>query len=273
MKEQLARLEKQIQSIVEGSLARLLGAEISAPEVTAQVARAMDDGVRIDDQGRPQAPDEYALTLHPDDIAALADTAPDIAAELGRGLLEAARGAGYMLGREPRITIGSDPTLPRRQVRVLAWHGDTPLEFTRGMPQEPDDAQGGTPPGAFLIIDGHRHYPLDRPVVNIGRRLDNQIILENLHISRTHAQLRLREGRFVLFDLGSTAGCYVNGRPIRQHVLLPGDVVTLGAVRLVYGEDPGGPPDATPVYKPPFPPRPTGDQRTHSSGWDDKPDS
>lgn len=273
MKEQLARLEKQIESLVEGSLARLLGGQISPSELAAQVARAMVDGVRVDANGKPQAPDEYALTMHPDDIVLLADAAPNVAAELGGGLVEAARGAGYLLGREPRVTLAADPTLPRRQVRVLAWHSDTPLEFTRGMPQESEDEQGRIPSGAFLIVDGHRHFPLDRPVVNIGRRLDNQIILEDLHISRTHAQLRLREGRFVLFDLGSTAGSYVNGRPIRQHVLLPGDVITLGATRLVYGEDPGGVPDATPVYKPPFPPRPTGDQRTHSSDWDNKPAS
>ena len=47
MKEQLARLETQIQALVEGSLAKLLGAEVSAPELALQLARVMDEGVRL----------------------------------------------------------------------------------------------------------------------------------------------------------------------------------------------------------------------------------
>jgi len=127
------------------------------------------------------------------------------------------------------------------------------------------------PIGAFLIIDGTRHFPLDRPVINVGRRLDNQLILENPHVSRTHAQLRVRDGRFVLFDLGSTSGTRVNGRAIKQHILQPGDVVTVANIRMVYGEDPGGPPDTTPPYTPPFPPRPAGDQRTRTKDWGNTP--
>ncbi len=184
------------------------------------------------------------------------------ALDLEQGLLEAARNAGYLLGTEPRVAIASDPTLPRREVRVVAWHSGTALELTKGMPVSPDSGEPGPIRGFFLIIGGDRHFPLDRPVVNIGRRLDNQIILEDPHVSRTHAQLRWRDGRFVLFDLGSTSGTKVNGRPVKQHTLLPGDVITIGPVRMVYGEDPGGPPDSTPAYRAPFPPHPAGHQRT-----------
>jgi predicted component of type VI protein secretion system len=123
---------------------------------------------------------------------------------------------------------------------------------------------GALPDGAFLIVDGRGHYALNRPVINIGRRLDNQLILDNPHVSRTHAQLRIRDGRFVLFDLGSTTGTKVNGRAVKQHVLRQGDVISIAEIRLVYGEDPTGPPDSTEAYTPPFPPRPAGDQKTRS---------
>lgn len=270
MRDRLNQLERQIEGLIEGSLARLLGAELSSSDVAAQLARAMDDGVRTDDHGRAQAPDQYALTLCPEDISTLLEKAPGVHAELSAGLLQAARAAGYLLLREPRITLAADPTLARWQVRVVAWHSSSPQELTRGMPVDAETARSLPPPGAFLIIDGSRHYPLDRPIVNIGRRLDNQIILEDAHVSRTHAQLRIRDARFVLFDLGSTAGTRVNGKRVKQHVLVPGDVITMGSVRMVYGEDPGGPPDETPAYRPPFPPRPAGDQRTRTSGWDDE---
>jgi len=262
MSGELSRLEKQLEKLVEGSLGRLFGAGLSASEVGARLARAMDDGVLRDEKGRAHAPDQYALTLNPAEVEQLGGKFSDIVPELSKGLLEAARNAGYLLGTEPGVAIASDPTLPRREVRVVAWHSGTPLELTKGMPVSEGQGEAGPKSGSFLIIDGDRHFPLDRPVINIGRRLDNQIILEDLHVSRTHAQLRWRDGRFVLFDLGSASGTKVNGRPVRQHLLLPGDVITIGPIRMVYGEDPGGPPDSTPVYRAPFPPRPAGHQRT-----------
>ena len=271
MDNRLTQLEKQIESLVEGSLTRILGGAMSSAEVAAQLAQAMEDGVKWDDQGRPISPDQYALSLFPESAELLLDTAPNLQSELAQGLLRIARGCGYQLPREPHITLAADPTLPRWQVRVIAWHSNTPLEFTQAMPREPKSQPGRVPIGAFLIIDGTRHFPLDRPVINIGRRLDNQLILENPHVSRTHAQLRVRDGRFVLFDLGSTAGTRVNGRGIKQHILQPGDVVSIANIRMVYGEDPGGPPDTTPAYTPPFPPRPAGDQRTRTKDWEENP--
>jgi len=262
MRKELSRLEKQLEKLVEGSLARVFGAGLSASEMGARLARAMDDGVIRDEKGRAHAPDQFALTLHPAEIEQLSEKFSDIIPELSKGLLEAARNAGYLLGTEPRVTLASDPTLPRRELRVVAWHGGTAIDLTKGMPASSGEDEAGPRPGSFLIIDGDRHFPLDRPVINVGRRLDNQIILEDPHVSRTHAQLRWREGRFTLFDLGSTSGTMVNGRPVKQHVLLPGDVITIGPVRLVYGEDSGGPPDSTPAYRAPFPPRPAGHQRT-----------
>ncbi|MGA9193249.1 MAG: FhaA domain-containing protein [Anaerolineales bacterium] len=264
MKDQLARLEKQLEVLVEGSLARLLGAEISPSVVAGQLARAMEEVSKQDEQGNSFAPDQYALTLNPDDANLLLDSAPNIHSVLAKGLLEAVRSVGYIIQRQPNITIAADPTLKRWEVRVVAWHSGNPLEFTHPMQRDAVLRSGALPDGAFLIVDGRGHYALDRPVVNIGRRLDNQLILDNPHVSRTHAQLRVRDGRFVLFDLGSTIGTKVNGRAVRQHVLRQGDVISIAEIRLVYGEDPAGPPDSTEAYTPPFPPRPAGDQKTRS---------
>jgi hypothetical protein len=264
MKDQLARLERQLEVLVEGSLARLLGAELSPSVVAGQLARAMEEVGKQDDQGRSYAPDQYALTLNPEDANFLLNSAPNIHTVLARGLLEVVRSAGYILQRQPNITIAADPTLKRWEVRVVAWHSGNPLEFTHPMEREAVLRSGALPDGAFLIVDGRGHYALDRPVVNIGRRLDNQLILDNPHVSRTHAQLRIKDGRFVLFDLGSTTGTKVNGRAVKQHVLRQGDVISIAEIRLVYGEDPSGPPDSTEAYTPPFPPRPAGDQKTRS---------
>lgn len=255
-------MEQRLEDLVEGSLASLLGAELTAGAVAGKLTNAMAEVAKQDDQGRTFGPDQYALTLNPDDARTLVEQEPEVQELLADGLMAAARESEVLLARDPHITIAADPTLRRWQVRVVAWHSGNPLEFTHPMEQQSLRESPQPPAGAFLIVDGEGHFALERPVINIGRRLDNQLILENPHISRTHAQLRVREGRYVIFDLGSTAGTQVNGRSIKQHTLRAGDVIKIADVRLVYGEDPSGPPDSTAAYTPPFPPQPAGDLST-----------
>jgi len=268
MKDQLGRVEKSLQTLVEGSLARLAGGKISPATVANQLASGMVDGLVWAEDGSARAPDQYAIALHPKDVEALIDQAPDLGSDLSKALLEAARDSGYMMPTAPHVTLAADPTLKRWEVRVVAWHSDTQLEFTQSSDGSEPGAGERLPAGAYLILHGQKHFSLDRALINVGRRLDNQLILEDPHVSRTHAQIRARDGRFVVFDLGSTGGTLVNGHRVHQHVLRPGDVITIAGVSMVYGEDPGGPPDATPSYSPPFPPRPAGDQMTRT--WKDR---
>lgn len=267
MKDQLTRVERRLQGLVEGSLSRLVGGKLSPAAVANQLAAGMIDGLVWEDDGSASAPDQYAIALHPKDVESLISQAPDLSSDLSQALMEAARESGHAMPAAPHVTLAADPTLKRWEVRVVAWHSETQLEFT----QAGDAGDGKTgepvPAGAYLILHGQKHFSLDRALINVGRRLDNQLILDDPHVSRTHAQIRARDGRFVVFDLGSSGGTLVNGSKVHQHVLRPGDVITIAGVSMVYGEDPGGPPDATPSYSPPFPPRPAGDQLTRT--WKD----
>lgn len=100
-----------------------------------------------------------------------------------------------------------------------------------------DDTAEIIPENSFLIVEGVKIYPLTLPVVNIGRRLDNQLVIDDPRVSRNHAQLRAIKGRFVVFDLNSTGGTFVNGQRTSQTVLYPGDVISLAGVALVFGQD------------------------------------
>lgn len=92
------------------------------------------------------------------------------------------------------------------------------------------------PEDAFVIVDGVKVIPLGTPLVRIGRRLENNLVLDDPRVSRTHAELRAINGRYVLFDLNSTGGTFVNGLRITQSVVYPGDVISLAGVNLVYGQ-------------------------------------
>lgn len=70
--------------------------------------------------------------------------------------------------------------------------------------------------------------PLDKEVITIGRKEDNDICIENLAVSGHHAKLlTLFEDSF-LEDLNSTNGTFVNGKAVQKHPLRNGDVIVVG---------------------------------------------
>lgn len=113
------------------------------------------------------------------------------------------------------------------------------MEDTNATPLDTGNLEetGTLPENAFLIVEGVKVYPLSQTVVNIGRRLDNQLVIDDPRVSRNHAQLRAIKGRFVVFDLNSTGGTFVNGQRASQSVLYPGDVISLAGVTLIFGQD------------------------------------
>lgn len=92
------------------------------------------------------------------------------------------------------------------------------------------------PQDAFLVINSEV-FPLKAELVNIGRKLDNHIVIHNPQVSRAHAQIRVIEGRFVIQDLNSTAGTYVNGQRITKSVLHSGDTISLADAHLQFVQD------------------------------------
>jgi len=72
-------------------------------------------------------------------------------------------------------------------------------------------------------------YPLDKNEIFVGRDLNNDIVINDPEISRRHARMFSQGTGYVLEDLGSTNGSFVNGqRLMGPHNLRPGDVVTFG---------------------------------------------
>jgi len=77
--------------------------------------------------------------------------------------------------------------------------------------------------------DTGKIYPLEAPEIIIGREASNGVAINDAEISRKHAKLSLHGSAYVIQDLGSTNGSFVNGQRLTgTQVLNPGDTVSFG---------------------------------------------
>ena len=95
------------------------------------------------------------------------------------------------------------------------------------------------PGGAALLLvkrgpNAGSRFLLDRAVACAGRHPDSDIFLDDVTVSRRHAEFRLENGEFRVIDIGSLNGIYVNRHPVDSAVLANGDEIQLGRFRLVF---------------------------------------
>ncbi|MBN1145707.1 MAG: FHA domain-containing protein, partial [Anaerolineales bacterium] len=176
------------------------------------------------------------ILAHPD-LAAALNADPALLDELRRTLQQAGGEAGLTFSGPVAMRATAEPRLAPGEMHVLAGDSLEGVAETSDVIVSPAERQPAIPQGAFLIVDGVRIFPLEQPVVNIGRRPDNHLAVDDRRVSRLHAQLRAVGGCYVIFDLDSAGGTWVNGQRIRQQALAPGDVISLGGAPLVYGQD------------------------------------
>ncbi|MFD9893305.1 glycogen accumulation regulator GarA [Amycolatopsis sp. NPDC059027] len=100
------------------------------------------------------------------------------------------------------------------------------------------------PAGSALLVvkrgpNAGSRFLLDRDTTSAGRHPDSDIFLDDVTVSRRHAEFRREGGEFVVIDVGSLNGTYVNREPVDQAVLAGGDEVQIGKFRLVFLTGPG----------------------------------
>jgi pSer/pThr/pTyr-binding forkhead associated (FHA) protein len=82
----------------------------------------------------------------------------------------------------------------------------------------------GPSKGARFLLDAER--------TSVGRASDNEIFLDDVTVSRKHAEIARREGKYSLKDLGSLNGTYLNGEIVNETFLKDGDELQIGKFRM-----------------------------------------
>jgi FHA domain-containing protein/von Willebrand factor type A domain-containing protein len=132
--------------------------------------------------------------------------------------------------REPTAEDAVDPAFSPTVIGRLDATEEY-LEKTIALHETPTlVVQGGPRSGQFYALT-------EASITCIGRAKANDVVLDDVSVSAQHCRIRYEDGRFVLHDLKSTNGSFVNEQRVSRHVLAAGDVVKLGETRLQFKLD------------------------------------
>jgi pSer/pThr/pTyr-binding forkhead associated (FHA) protein len=234
----LEEIEARLQSLIEVQLAGALLGRSAEDLIVHKLSVTIKENTITKPDGSRIAPNVYTLMVAPATIENWQEPLPETLIDLIKTI---GQNGGLSFEFPPVIIITADASLSSNEINLLASHQDrNNMEDTQNTPADSEEnivEDNAMPENAFLIIEGVKVFPLRTPVVNIGRRLDNTLVIDDPRVSRNHAQLRAIKGRYVIFDLNSTGGTFINGQRASQSVLYPGDVVSLAGVALIFGQD------------------------------------
>lgn len=209
----LERLEDSLRTAVEG-VGRLLPGKLEPLEMAAELAHSMDHSAVATGEEVFVA-NHYELCVAPEDLRLLGGLVGELETELAAALREHAAERDYLPGPRLRVTLVADPQVASGRLRVQSSFSNDPV------------------PGRLTIVAGLTGGSFEvLGDVTLGRGGDCQVCLDEPAVSRRHARLHWTYPGYVVEDLGSVNGTFVNGEQVTRQLLRGGEILEIGLVQL-----------------------------------------
>ena len=246
------RIERLASQVLEGWTARLFRTRLQPVQIAKRLIRAMESHQTIS-LAKTFVPNSYVVSLSPADHAQFEPYRRSLERDLAEAVLGAARERSFTLLSFPTVELERADDVARGDGRVSCALVDASGD--EGPPAAPAlgrVAAGHTmvldrdavfrdrprAPKAFLEVPAERRrVALAGEPLTIGRDVDNDVVLDDRRVSRRHAEIRLRLGRYTLYDLQSTNGTFVNARRVAEVALADGDRIVIGGSELVLRQE------------------------------------
>ena len=175
---------------------------------------------------QPAAAPDYAAAQQA--AAGAVDQFNAYAAGAAPAVAAAGYAAGQMASAAPRPQAMPQQAAPQQAANTVMFAG-------AGVPgQQPAQPQQ-TSRARLIDTAANRAIDLASARVTLGRESRNDITIPDINVSRNHAEITLSpQGAWVITDLGSTNGTYVNGRAVASQPLNEGDHIAMGSTNFVF---------------------------------------
>ncbi len=246
----LARFERLMEQAVEGSLRRVFPASLQPIQLAKAAARAMEQGSSIGVRGA-EVPNVYELRLSAVDLGRFEPQRELLAEEIRSYLVEYARDRDLQLVAPLRVEFAEDARVREGAVQAAARFGDLAPEVHEGVERAIEGTRRlrladlaavqprSTLPEQRMTLSDAAGLRFDLEaqagVVRLGRATDNDVVIDSQRVSRYHAQLRWVETGWLLYDLDSTNGTWLDGgriEPAHPGLVTPGSELRLGDITL-----------------------------------------
>jgi hypothetical protein len=232
----ISQLENVFETLVEGSFRRFFGAPLQPIEVARALERVMMAD-RVVGAATVDVPNRYVAYVNPVEFQRLDPLRSTVERDAAIHLERRASEQDYHPIGPIRVELAADPSVPRSTVRAEARfeEGTTiaveSVEHTRRLelirPQARTDARS-------LVIVGEdgETTRLDSEPLRIGRGPENDLVIPDVRVSRYHAVIEPATEGWVIRDLSSTNGTYLDGERVAEARLDAMAELSLGGYQL-----------------------------------------
>jgi hypothetical protein len=217
----LRKVEQALQSAIEKPFSRFFPQRLQPPEMKSALRRALEDSALATAEG-VYAANAFTVGLNPDDASEISGVAGALERELAEYVREAATEARLMCGPYVVAAIEALQDVAVGQMRVQATFGKRPPAYLR--------AEAG-------LSDRTKKVALAEQRV-IGRSPDCDIVVGDEAVSRRHCEIVWQYVQYVVRDLQSANGTFVNGQQVQTAQLRSGDLIEVGMVHLRFHDGP-----------------------------------
>ncbi len=218
MKQFFEQVEKAIQTFFEDSI-RILPTNISKKGFVLDIVHQITEILFRYIQHNQPVPTHFEILIHPDDLENEFNN-PTWIEEITHGIKETAVDTGVILSEPLSLLLKPTREVSPGEVLVQELVFEEKIEQTAVMEinaEQPHVFKAA--PKAFLILPDKQSFNLQGKMIQIGRKKENDLVIDHPSISRQHAQIRLIREKYVIFDLGSTGGTMINEQKIDKAIL------------------------------------------------------
>ena len=214
----LKRIEQKLEKLVEGTFTRAFPSSVKPIELGKRVRRVLEDKKTIGVQGQIIIPNRYVISLSLKDLENIESIQESIQREISSSIRDHANDENYHFQGTLTVEILSNSSLKTGSIEVDGLF---------------EENKGGFPPGSLIDENGERLIITEQKL-SIGRDTKSTMQVVDVEVSRNHAEIRLLNTSFVLIDLQSTNGTFVNGQRVQEHTLQNFDQIKIGSTILLF---------------------------------------
>lgn len=227
-------IEKKLETVFEGFFAQQFKTKLQPVEIAKKISALIEDERQIGPR-HTYVPNQFNVFLSLSDYRSTEGLHEKLKQELEEYILIYVKQNNYHLPGEIKIEFLTNKTLTTGQFLVTAlFEEKTPGQNVEATQMLLPEAVNHLAPEAFLQEQKSKKvFPLSE-VTALGRSKHNSLVVNDPSASRFHAKIQRKGGSYILFDLNSTNGTYVNQRQVKEAELAPGDIVTIGQTNFLF---------------------------------------